>query len=68
MVGGVRGQTMAKASKKGEEGSAGRPHPVVCWLQGEGSFWGFPVRTPIPSLPDYLPVGEGSLGKWLNLL
>lgn len=54
MVGGVRGQTMAKASKKGEEGNAGRPHPVVCWLQGEGSFPGLSVLTPIPPLPESL--------------
>lgn len=52
MVGEVRGQTKAKASKKGEGGSAGHPHPVVCWFQGEGSFWGLPVLSQShPMLP-----------------
>ena len=46
MVGGVRGQITAKASKKGEGGSAGRPHPMVCWLQGEVSFPGLSVILP----------------------
>lgn len=48
MVGGVRGQITAKASKKGEGGSAGHPHPMVCWLQGEVSFPGLSVLVPTP--------------------
>lgn len=70
VVVGVRAQTMAKASKKGEGGSAGRPHPVVCWLQGEASFPGLsvlaPTPPPIPQIP--APEGEESWGGWLKLL
>lgn len=54
MVGMGEGQTKAKASKKGEGGSAGSPLPVVCWLQEEGSFLGLSVllpRLPHPQVP-----------------
>ena len=51
MVGGVRGQTKAKASKKGEGGSAVRPPPVVCWLQEEGSFLGLSMLLSTPPSP-----------------
>lgn len=50
----MRGQTKAKASKKGEGGSAGSPLPVVCWLQEEGSFLGLSVlshASPTPKAP-----------------
>jgi hypothetical protein len=26
-----------EASKRGEEGSAGRPHPMVCWFHSKGA-------------------------------
>ena len=65
MVGGVKGQIMAKASKKGEGGSAGHPHPVVCWLQGEGSFPGLCmlVPTPHPLPKSQAPLKERFLGQ-----
>lgn len=59
VVVGVRAQTMAKASKKGEGGSAGRPHPVVCWLQVEASFPGLSVLAPTPPPIPQIPAPKG---------
>lgn len=67
---GEGGHTVAKASKKGEGGSTRRPHPMVCWLQEEGSFLGLcDCPNPTPRSPGpWPPCRDGSLSKWLNLL